>query len=110
MTDNEKQLIKNMISGKQYSGFYFNLGKLEIFVKTNYEKKTETFLNAILKRLYLPVNTDTRKELSYYLIPAICEIKIVKNIEPYYNIHGKNFAGYGSFLNDNQTYVIEILK
>lgn len=101
------------------TGFYFQLGKKEVFVETTYQKKTEKLASkifmALIKHGYsIPDNPDTRKELLYYLLPANLEIKHCPDTEfgpahDYYNIFGKNFSGYGSNnVNDGKTIIITI--
>lgn len=113
-------LIERMKSGETLKGFYFNLGKTEIFVKTDRKNKTEKLASEIFHELknygfQIPDNPDTRKELHYYLTPAYCEIKYFPgcDISPepkhYFNIYHKNFSGYGSDdINDGKTIVIEL--
>lgn len=104
----------NFTIGNVYEGWYFNLGRKEIFIYTNRTHKTQTFLSKILQKLELPDNPDTRKELSYYLIKANMEIKHCPETEfgpahDYYNIFGKNFSGYGSEdINDGKTIIINM--
>ena len=101
------------------AGFYFQLGKKEVFVETTYKKKTEKLASnifmALIKHGYsIPDNPDTRKELLYYLLPASLEIKHCPDTEfgpahDYYNIFGKSFSGYGSDnINDGKTIIITI--
>ena len=113
-------LVDSMKNGAVLKGFYFNLGKNEIFVKTDYARKTKSLASKILRKFSLPENPDTIKEILYYLMPAWCEIKFCKghhdgplqwNDRYYYNIYGKNFSGFGSDnINDKHTIVIEIDK
>ena len=96
-------------------GYYFQLGRKEVFVETSYKRITDAFLEKVLLKLLLPVNPDTKKELRYYIIPATCEIKHCTlcpdlGVEPfdYYNICGKNFSGYGSRVDDGRTIIVKI--
>ena len=102
--------------GKVYTGWYFPLGRNEVFVISNRIKKTDSFLSMILKKLEFPDNPDVRSELKYYLLPANLEMKFCPanpdlNTQDkyYYNIFGKNFSGYGSDdISDGRTVIIEI--
>lgn len=98
------------------TGFYFRLGKKEVFVVTNRKNVTEKLLSTILRKLLLPDNPDIRRELRYYIVPANLEIKhcpanAEMNVKEhdYYNIWGKNFSGYGSEdVNDGNTIIVEL--
>lgn len=104
--------------GKQYTGWYFPLGKKEIFVVSGQKKKTQNFLSKILQSMLLPDNPDTRKELAYYIRPATLEMKFLAGCHTgplqwddrcYYNIFGKGFSGYGSEdVTDGKTIIIEL--
>ena len=81
------------------AGWYFNIGRKEFFVISNQEKKTKKFVEKILKALLLPINPDTIKELSYYMMRGNIEIKhcegckeLNTQAKDYYNIFGKNFS------------------
>lgn len=98
------------------SGFYFNLGKKEVFVESSRTRKTEKLLSDILRALQLPDNPGTRRELDYWLTPARLEVKHCPACEDlgtpardYYNIYGRGFYGYGSDdVNDGKTIIIRI--
>lgn len=97
-------------------GFYFNLGRKEVFVESTRTRKTEKLLSDILRALQLPDNPGTRKELNYWLSPACLEVKHCPASEEfgtpehdYYNIYGRGFYGYGSDdVNDGNTIIIKI--
>lgn len=118
MEYNNTNMVENMKNGKVYSGFYFNIGKFEFFVKTDYKRKTKTLASKILKKINLPENPSTIKEIQYYLVPANCEVKFCKGKHDgplqwdsfyYFSIYGKNFSGHGSDnINDGKTIVFEI--
>lgn len=103
-----------LIIGMIYAGFYFNLGRKEVFIITDKTRKTQSLLSAILRKMELPDNPDTRSELNYWLMPAYLEKKHCPETEfgpahDYYNIYGKNFSGYGSNdVNDGNTIVIKL--
>lgn len=101
------------------TGFYFNLGKKEVFVETSYQRKTEALASKIFHALVnhgysIPDNPDTRKKLLWYLLPAHLEVKHCPATEfgpahDYYNIFGKNFSGYGSDdITDGKTIIINV--
>lgn len=102
-------------------GFYFQLGRKEIFVETSAQRKTQALASKIFKALIphgysIPDNPSTRKELHYYMQPATLEIKHCPAVpdmdmkaHDYYNISGKNFSGMGSNdINDGKTIVIHV--
>lgn len=102
-------------------GFYFQLGRKEIFVETSAQRKTQALASKIFKALIphgysIPDNPSTRKELHYYMQPATLEIRHCNgcpdlNVKPhdYYHISGKNFSGYGSEnVNDGNTIIITV--
>ena len=87
-------------------GFTFMLGKKDVFIETEYKNKTEVLASKILRKLQLPDNPSTRKEVLYYLQKAECEIK--GTTRKYYEIHGENFGGKGSFVDDGNTIIIRL--
>ena len=87
-------------------GFTFMLGKKDVFIETEYKNKTENLASKILRKLQLPDNPDTRKEVLYYLRKAECEIK--GTTRKFYEIHGENFGGKGSFIDDGNTIIIRL--
>ena len=73
------------------SGFNFPLGKREIFIVTNREYKCVSLARQILRKLLLPENPDTIRELLYWLQKSTLEEK-----EDFYFIKGDSFgATYG---------------
>lgn len=94
-------------------GFTFTLGHKDIFVETELKNKTESFASKIFRKLVnlgydIPDNPNTRKDLLYWIQPAECEIRTLSNGNQYYNIHGKNFGGKGSFVDDGNTVIIKL--
>lgn len=97
-------------------GFYFNLGRKEVFVESGRTKKTKKLLSDILRALQLPDNPNTRRELDYWMSPAHLEIKhcpacpaLGVPAHDYYNIYGRGFYGYGSDdVNDGNTIIIKV--
>lgn len=102
-------LVSRMLNGEKLNGFYLNIGRKEYFITTNRTNKTQSLASAILRKLLLPDNPDTRAEVLYWITKASCEIKTTKTGLSYFNIFGDNFAGYGSDdINDGNTVIIEI--
>lgn len=89
-------------------GFTFMLKGKDVFVETSYVNKTENLASKILTKMLLPDNPDTRKELLYWLQKAECEIKTLSNGRQMYDIHGDNFGGKGSFVDDGKTVIIKL--
>lgn len=87
-------------------GFTFQLGRKDVFVKTDYKNKTENLARKILQKIGLPENPDTRKELLYYLEKATCEVR--GTTRKFYEISGENFGGRGSFVDDGMTMIIAL--
>jgi hypothetical protein len=94
-------------------GFTFPYGRKDIFVSTELVNKTQKLASKILKELVnigydVPDNPDTRNELLYYLQKAECDIHTLPNRRQYYEIHGDNFGGKGSFIDDGNTIIIKL--
>ena len=89
-------------------GFTFVLGNKDIFVETEKKNKTEKLASEILRKLLLPDNPDTRKELLYWLQKAECEVRTLSNGKQYYEIYGDHFGGRGSFIDDGKTVIIKL--
>ena len=89
-------------------GFTFVLGNKDVFVETEKKNKTEKLASEILRKLLLPDNPDTRKELLYWLQKAECEVRTLSNGKQYYEIHGDHFGGRGSFVDDGETVIIKL--
>ena len=90
------------------NGFTFPMGQKDIFVKTDYKNKTEQLARKILRKMLLPENPDTVKEILYYLQKAKCDIVTFGNGRQMYEIYGENFGGKGSFVDDGMTVIVEI--
>jgi len=93
-------------------GFTFPVGKRDVFIITERKNKTENLARKILRRLMMPENPDTIRELLYYMQPAELEIKQVKSsmlgeefMRPMWEIHGKGFGGRGGWVDDDSTWV-----
>ena len=89
-------------------GFTFMLGRKDVFIETEYKNKTENLASKILQKLEKPDNPSIRKEVLRCLQKAECEIKTLSNGRQYYEIHGENFGGKGSFVDDGNTIIIHI--
>lgn len=89
-------------------GFTFPLGNKDVFIVTNRKKKTESLCRMILRAMELPENPSTIREIMYYLVPAEIEIRKAKSGREFYEIHGLNFGGRGSWCDDDRTIVKEI--
>lgn len=92
-------------------GFTFPLGGKDVFVITKSKNKTEGLARKILRKMLLPENPDTVKEILYYLQRAELDIKEIHcdGIVPFrymWEIHGHGFGGKGSFIDDGNTIVI----
>ena len=101
------------------SGYYLYTWNKEYFFVTDYERKTNKLFERIIKSLNVPLNDENIAYLKHNLLNAKCEIKEVVYPEDfgenkagskrkYYNIYGKNFSGYGSFLDDGKTIIINL--
>jgi hypothetical protein len=116
--------VEKMKSGEVLSGFYFNAGRTEFFVKTEQKNVTVNFIRKILSAINEdPNNEKAVKYIKYHLMKANCQIKsFVPSKEVcktygykeneriyYYSIFGKDFGGYGSDnIDDGRTIVIEV--
>lgn len=89
-------------------GFTFQLGHKDVFVKTNYKNKTKALASKILRKLALPENPGTVREILYYLQKADCEERQLSNGRKYWDISGENFGGRGSFVDDGNTLIVEV--
>ena len=101
------------------SGYYLYLWNKEYFFVTDYERKTNKLIEKIIKSLNVSLMECNKIHLKDNLLKAKCEIKEVVYPEDfgenkagskrkYYNIYGKNFSGFGSFVDDGQTIIINL--
>lgn len=101
------------------SGYYLYTRGKEYFFVTDYERKTNKLIERIIKSLNVSLNDENVNYLKHNLLKAKCEIKEVYYPEDfggnkvgskrkYYDIYGENFGGYGSFLDDGQTIIINL--
>ncbi len=99
-------------------GFTMPLGRRDVFIETSRKNKTEGLASEIIRKLNeiienivgidLIDDPTTRKEVLYYLQKAECEIRTLSNGKQYYEIHGENFGGKGSFVDDGMTIIIHL--
>ena len=94
-------------------GFTFLYGKKDIFVQTELKNKTNNLAEKIIRGMVnagydIPDNPIIRKEILYFLQRAECDIHTLSNGNQYYEIHGENFGGRGSFINDGLTIIIKL--
>lgn len=98
-------------------GFYLYLGGYEYFFKTERIKLTSKLIDDILLNLNCSLIQENRDYIRHNVLKAELEIKELKYPEDmdgfkkgqtrkYYNIYGKNFGGFGSFLDDGKTKLI----
>lgn len=108
--ENSYALINSMKNGKTLSGFHFYIGRKDYFCKTDYKNKTQILARKILRKLSVPENSDTIKEILYYITPAKCEIEYLHSMGKYsFRIFGKDFDGYGSDdITDGKTIIFEV--
>ena len=84
------------------------MGQKDIFVKTSYKNKSEQLARKILRKMLLPENPDTVKEILYWLQKAKCDIITLSNGRQMYDIYGANWGGKGSWVDDGMTVIVEI--
>lgn len=94
-------------------GFTFTFGKKDVFVETELKNKTNALAQKILRKMVdvgydIPDNSDTQRELLWYLQKAECDIHTLSNGNQYYEIHGDGFGGRGSFVDDGNTIIIKL--
>lgn len=99
------------------NGYYLYLGGYEYFFKTERTKLTNKLINDILLHLKASLTQENIDYIRHNVLKAELEIKELKypedmdgfkkgQIRKYYNIYGKNFCGFGSFLDDGKTKLI----
>lgn len=94
-------------------GFTFPYGKKDIFVQTELKNKTNHLAKKIIRGMVnvgydIPDNPIIRKEILYFLQKAECDIHTLSNGKQYYEIHGDDFGGRGSFVDDGNTIIIKL--
>lgn len=94
-------------------GFTLYVKGKDIFIETNRTRKTKDFAKLIIHKLNgtgfdIPDDSSVVHDVLYYLQKAECEIKTLSNGKQYYDIHGENFGGKGSFVDDGNTVIIHI--
>lgn len=81
LTLTDTNSINAMKTGKTVNGFYLTIGKLDFFIVSDRKNKTDKLASDILRKLLLPNNPDTRKEVLYWLVKATC--KKLENVNFY---------------------------
>lgn len=90
-------------------GFTFMLGRKDVFVVTELKNRTQELARKILRKMELPENPNTVQEILYYLQKAELTLcKLPNSGREYWEIHGDNFGGKGSFVDDGNTIIIEL--
>lgn len=85
----------------------------DLFVVTDRSKKTRKFARFIITEMsehFRYQNEEQLQEWENYIYshlqPAACERKTLSNGREYYDIHGENFGGRGSFLDEGKTFFL----
>ena len=95
-------------------GFTIFVKRKDIFIETDRVRKTKELAKLIIRKLNetgefdIPDNQWAIHDVLHYLQKAECEIKTLSNGKQYYEIHGENFGGKGSFVDDGNTVIIHI--
>ena len=89
-------------------GFVFPLGNKDVFVITELKNKTESLARKILRKMSLPENPDTVREILYWLQRAEIDVKAIEGKGAMFDIHGDGFGGRGSWVHDGKTIVIAL--
>lgn len=74
------------------TGFELPIGKIEVFIVTDAKRKTENLARNILRKMMLPENPDTVKEVLYWLRKAEIDLRCIPNGKFYYVIKGDKFT------------------
>lgn len=89
-------------------GFYLYHHGKDYFFVTDGKNKTEN----IARKILAAMNFDTAENSISYILRRIqhAEMEIISlpSGKSYYDIHGKNFGGFGSFVGDGKTVVLYI--
>lgn len=93
-------------------GYYLRILGKDCFFETTAKNRTNTlaidFLNKIQNSInrYFAIDENTVDYIKKSMQPAFCEIKTLSNGRQYYNIFGENFGGCGTFVDDNETVIV----
>lgn len=91
----------------------FAKGK-DYFFATNLKNKTKSLAKKVIRFLNgtgdfdIPDNAAGIDAILYNLQKAECEIHTLNNGKQYYEIHGDDFGGRGSFVDDGNTIIIKM--
>lgn len=94
------------------NGFYIYFRGVDYFYATEKKNKTDAlaidFLNKIQNHLnrFGNINAQTVAYYKKAMQRATCEIRTLQSGRKYYEISGKNFSGYGTFIDDGKTVVL----
>ncbi len=89
-------------------GFAFWYHDNDIFVISDKPRKSRTLVREAFKKMGINPS-DGMVEVYYDLIRrAECEVKTLLSGRQYYDIHGKGFGGWGSFLDEGKTMIIKL--
>ena len=92
-------------------GFYLYTRNREYFFLSDRTRKSKKLASVVCDRIASPGYTVTPEDIETVMCnlrPAKCEIKTLVNGRQYYNISGHGFGGYGTFVDDGQTVVIDL--
>lgn len=89
------------------TGFYMWYKNKDLFFESERKNKTENLAREILNIINQPATSENIKAVIYRLLPAKCEIKECSHGK-YYEIHGENFGGRGSFIDDGKTEIFKL--
>lgn len=100
--------------GEVLEGFTIYAKRKDVFIETNRTRKTKYLAKKIIRAMNdtgefdIPDNAAGIDAVLWYLRKAKCEIHTLSNGSQYYEIHGDNFGGMGSFVGDGKTVVIRL--
>lgn len=95
-------------------GFYLYAGYKDVFIETTYTRKTKELARKIIRAMNgnggfdIPDNAAGIDSVLWYLRRAECDIHTLSNGSQYYEIHGDNFGGMGSFVGDGKTVILHL--
>ena len=91
-------------------GFTMFFNGKDYFFITNRDKITDSLISEIFNLIFpnKVLTEENKKYIRVKLLKATIEIK--GKINPYYNIKGDNFGGYGSFVSENKTIIHYLSK
>lgn len=90
------------------NGFTFFLHGKDYFVESSRVKKTRKLAENILPKINAPITDGNIDYLLYAMRKAKCEIKSLSDGRKFYDIHGDNFGGCGSFVDDGLTIILRM--